>query len=83
MSLNDPITKIDALNLKSIQKKLKLGLKDFARGKKVQFDDTLTDDEKARVFLGIPDDQSTQQYLEEKLNAAELKTIRKFVKLPF
>lgn len=81
MGLNDPITKIDALNLKSIQKKLNLPLSKLAKASAIEQDKTLTNDEKTRKLLDIPDGTPTMEFLRERLNDREIATIGKFVKL--
>ncbi len=80
MGLQDKITKIDALNLKSIQKKLKLSLIDRVRALGVQNDPDLSEDEKIRKFLNIPDEMTTTDYLHSKLNQSEIDTANKFLK---
>lgn len=81
MGLRDKITQADAINLKMIQKKLKLPLKKLKLANDLSRDTTLTDDEKARILLDIPEEQSTLEFLKERLNEQEIQTIGKFVKL--
>lgn len=81
MGLQDKITKIDAMNLKLIQKKLNLPYKRLVQAHGLNQDTTLTQDEKVRILLGIPDDVETIAYLESKLNEREMVSIRKFVNL--
>ena len=80
MGLKDPITMADAMNLKSIQKKLKLPLTKLAKAQKLNTDSSLTDDQKVRSLLNIPDDMETEKFLATRLTESELTTIKKFVK---
>lgn len=80
MGLKDPITMADAMNLKNIQKKLKLPLAKLAKAQKLNTDASLTDDQKVRQLLNIPDDMETEKFLETRLTESELVTIKKFVK---
>lgn len=80
MGLQDKITKIDALNLKNIQRKLNLKLSDRRRIEELYATPDLSDDEKMRIFLTIPDEVSTSDYLRAKLNESEINTMNKFLK---
>lgn len=80
MGLDDKITKVDAINLKSIQKKLGLRLRDRPRLEELSSAPDLTDDEKARIVLNIPDEISTTDYLKSKLNESEVNTANKFLR---
>lgn len=81
MGLQDPINKSDAINLKSIQKKLNLPLRKLAKASALQRDSSLTNDEKTRHLLDIPEGIPTMEFLRERLNEREIITIGKFVKL--
>lgn len=81
MGLQDPINKGDAINLKNIQKKLRLPLTKLVKANSLQQDATLTNDEKVRLLLEIPDGTPTMEFLRERLNEREIITIGKFVKL--
>ena len=81
MGLKDPINTGDAINLKSIQKKLNLPLKKLVSATAIQKDPNLTADQKTKKLLGIPDEVETVAWLEERLSEKEMITIGKFVKL--
>jgi hypothetical protein len=81
MGLQDKITQADAVNLKIIKKKLKLPMKKLAQATSLSRDTTLTDEEKVRILLDIPEGVTTLDFLNERLSPSEIETIGKFVNL--
>lgn len=75
----EDITMVDMLNLQSIKKKLKVGMKDLSRAQnaKQEYDN---EDEWMRNFLRIPETMDVPTYLSSRLNEKELETLRKLLK---
>lgn len=75
----EDITMVDMLNLQSIKKKLKVGMKDLNRAQKAKMEYD-SEDEWMRNFLRIPNDMDVPTYLASRLNEKELETLRKLLK---
>lgn len=80
MGLRDNINNDDVKHLHSIRKKLNLKMSKLAQAKSLQANTSLTEDEKIRIFLDIPEDTDTRDFLERELSSEEIETIQKFVK---
>lgn len=81
MALTDPLNQSDVINLKTIKKKLGLSMRQLSRAQAINRDPNLSADEKARLFLQIPDGVDTNEFLEKRLSEREIVTIKKFVNL--
>lgn len=80
MAINiDAINNGDITNLKTIRKKLKLGMADMIRAQKLQNDPNVTPEEAARKLLKVPDGVDLNDYLESRLTTSEIATIKKLM----
>jgi hypothetical protein len=76
----EDITMVDVLNLQSIKKKLKIGVKDINRANNVRQQEYATEEDWARALLRFPETMTLKEYLTKKLNEKEIVTFYKLLK---
>lgn len=81
MSKNNNIHNGDVMNLKSMQKRLGLNfsIERLEKARGLMDSEDMPDDEKVRILLDIPAEQSVPDFLEKKLTSREIETVRKLV----